>query len=193
METDGFVTFWFEAAQKGDEAAATHLWDWFYPKLVKLAQAQLDKSKRRVYDEEDVALSAFHGVYRDARGGRVPKNCNRNDIWGLLTTQLLRKIIDRRRADAAQKRGGDEVRGDSAFLEGGIDLIASREPGPEFALELLDEANAVLARLSEPLRQVALLKMDGLTNEEIAAEIGLTCRSVERKVERIRKQFTKDG
>lgn len=115
METDGFVTFWFEAAQKGDEAAATHLWDWFYPKLVKLAQAQLDKSKRRVYDEEDVALSAFHGVYRDARGGRVPKNCNRDDIWGLLTTQLLRKIIDRRRADAAQKRGGDEVRGDSAF------------------------------------------------------------------------------
>lgn len=51
----------------------------------------------------------------------------------------------------------------------------------------------MLARLSEPLRRVALLKMDGLTNEEIAAEIGLTCRSVERKVERIRKQFTKDG
>jgi DNA-directed RNA polymerase specialized sigma24 family protein len=36
------------------------------------------------------------------------------------------------------------------------------------------------------LRQVALWRMDGLTNVEIAQKMGCVLRTVERKIERIR-------
>ena len=45
----------------------------------------------------------------------------------------------------------------------------------------------------ETLRRVALWKMEGYTNEEIADKLGVTCRSVERKLQRIRGKWTREG
>ena len=36
------------------------------------------------------------------------------------------------------------------------------------------------------LRQIAQYKLDGFTNEEIGGRLGLACRSIERKLQRIR-------
>lgn len=192
MDNDVAVTRWLAALQDGDDEAFERVWDWCYPKLVRMARLQLNPAKRRVYDEEDAALSAFRSFYHDVRAGRWGDLEDRQQLWRMLTTQLMRKIISRRRADAAHKRGDDRVRGESAFVycgREGIDGLVSGDPSPELVAELLDEADAVLAQLSPPLRRVALLKMNGLSNLEIAAEIGLTGRSVERKLEQIRRQF----
>ena len=40
------------------------------------------------------------------------------------------------------------------------------------------------------LRRVALLKLEGYTNPEIATELGITARTVERKLDRIRARWT---
>jgi DNA-directed RNA polymerase specialized sigma24 family protein len=45
----------------------------------------------------------------------------------------------------------------------------------------------------ESLRQVALLKMEGYANEEVAARLGAGLRSVERKLMAIRKRWEEDG
>jgi DNA-directed RNA polymerase specialized sigma24 family protein len=37
------------------------------------------------------------------------------------------------------------------------------------------------------LRQIAECKLEGYTNEEIANRLGLACRSIERKLQRIRQ------
>ena len=53
----------------------------------------------------------------------------------------------------------------------------------ERLLETLDD---------EALRRLALWKMDGLTNEEIALRMDLTPRSVTRKVRRIRESWSRE-
>lgn len=193
MKDASSVSQWITAVKTGDEAAATKIWERFFPKLTQLAHDRMSRAARQAHDKEDVALSAFNHFFSDARAGRFPKLIDRHDLWQILTVLTVRKIIDVRRADSATKRGGHRVRGksepDEARSKQMLDELPSLEPGPEFIVDLVDEARFVLDRLEPGLRQVAVLKMRGLTNAEIADNVNLTCRSVERKLERIRRQW----
>jgi len=65
--------------------------------------------------------------------------------------------------------------------------LLARAPTPEEAVEMGRRLSALLDLLDEPgLRQVALWKVEGYTNEEIAAKLDCVPRTVERKVRRIR-------
>ena len=56
---------------------------------------------------------------------------------------------------------------------GGLEQVVGSEPSPEFALMIADEYRRLLHALGdETLRQIALWKMEGHTNEEIARELG---------------------
>jgi DNA-directed RNA polymerase specialized sigma24 family protein len=68
-----------------------------------------------------------------------------------------------------------------------LEELLTREPTPEEAAAMADECGRLLDLLGEPeLRQVALWKVEGYTNEEIAARMDCVPRTVERKVRRIR-------
>ena len=70
---------------------------------------------------------------------------------------------------------------------GALDLVAGSEPTPEFAAAMAEECRRLLDLLGdEELRAVALWKMEGFTNEEIAAKLGCVSRSVKRKLRSIR-------
>src|SRR5262249_58405136 len=100
----------------------------------------------------------------------------------------VRKVIDEKRRATGQKRGGGAVRGESAFDDpdgGGLDQFMADGPTPEVLAALAEEHALLLAVLDDPLRLVALRKLEGFTNEEIADQLGVTCRSVERKLQRI--------
>jgi DNA-directed RNA polymerase specialized sigma24 family protein len=74
---------------------------------------------------------------------------------------------------------------------GGLAAVVGSEPTPEFAAQVADELSRLLGELrDDPLRQIALLRMEGYRNEEIAARINCSLRSVERKLDLIRKVWT---
>jgi DNA-directed RNA polymerase specialized sigma24 family protein len=55
------------------------------------------------------------------------------------------------------------------------------------AAEMADEYQRLLGRLGEPdLRAIALWKVEGWSNEDIAGRLGCATRTVERKLLRIR-------
>ena len=58
-----------------DPAAIERLWASYFERLVGLARMMLPSHARRVTDEEDVALSAFHSLC--AARGRRPVSCAR--------------------------------------------------------------------------------------------------------------------
>jgi DNA-directed RNA polymerase specialized sigma24 family protein len=65
-------------------------------------------------------------------------------------------------------------------------------PTPAEAAVLDEELERRLESLADPtLRRIALRLLDGHTNGEIAAELGCVERTVERKLELIRKKWTK--
>jgi hypothetical protein len=67
-------------------------------------------------------------------------------------------------------------------VPGGHDLerLLTREPTPEEAAATADESRRLLDLLEEPgLRQIALWKVEGYTNEEIAARLDCVPRYLE--------------
>jgi DNA-directed RNA polymerase specialized sigma24 family protein len=201
MSPSGSVTQWINKLKAGDDAAAQKLWQSYFERLVALARKKLRGTPRRAADEEDVALSAFDSFCRGAAQGRFPQLADRGDLWQLLVLITARKAIDLVHQERRQKRGGGTVQGESAFLaipdssgeEAGLEQFAGREPTPEFAAQLAEECRRLLSVLAdEELRRVALWKMEGYTNEEIAAKLGCVLRTVERKVRVIRSRWKQE-
>jgi DNA-directed RNA polymerase specialized sigma24 family protein len=193
MPPDESVSQWIGRLQAGDAAAAQQLWERYFQRLVGLARKKLEGLARRAADEEDVALSAFDSFCRGASNGRFPQLFDRDNFWRLLVTITARKAYQLLLHEGRRKRGGNAVL-DEAALAGladsgaaGLEQLLDREPTPEFAAQLAEEYQRLLASLPDAeLRSVAQWKMEGYTNEEIAAKLGCALRSVERKLKVIR-------
>jgi DNA-directed RNA polymerase specialized sigma24 family protein len=75
-----------------------------------------------------------------------------------------------------------------------LEQFAAPEPTPAFAAQLAEECRRLLERLDSPdLRRVALLKVEGYDNEEIAAQLGCGLRTVERRLRLIRTTWQQEG
>jgi DNA-directed RNA polymerase specialized sigma24 family protein len=197
MSSDGSVTIWIGQLKAGDPEAARRLWEGYFRRLVGLARGKLEGSPRRAADEEDVALSAFGSLCRGAEGGRFPHLLDRESLWQLLVAITAHKALDLRRREGRQKRGGGRVLDEAGLADpadsdgDGLEQVLSREPTPEFAAQLAEEFERLLAGLGDPtLRSVAVARLDGFSVEEIAARLGCAPRTVERKLQVIRSLWS---
>jgi len=193
------VTQWIRGFAEGDELAAQKLWERYYSQLVSLARRKLG-SRRRVVDEEDAALSAFNSFCQGLRAGRFPRIEDRHDLWKVLLTLTVRKTVKYHRREHAEKRGAGQVRGESVFAKrpsadetGGMGAILGSEPTPELAAQVADQCEHLLAQLDdESQRQIALLKLEGYTDQEISEQLRCGLRTVQRKLARIRDKWTRE-
>jgi DNA-directed RNA polymerase specialized sigma24 family protein len=180
---DASITYWIGQLKEGDHGAAQPLWDRYFDKLVRLAYQRLHGSARAAADEEDVALSAFHSFCRAAEKGRFPQLNDRDDLWKVLVVLTERKALNQMRDQRRLKRGGDGKAESSALSD-----LPGPEPTPEFAAIVVEECQRRLDQLGdENLRRIALAKMEGLSNAEIAAHHDVALRTVERKLGLIRR------
>jgi DNA-directed RNA polymerase specialized sigma24 family protein len=196
MSSEGSITRWLGPLQAGDREAAQQLWERYFHRLVGLARKKLQGAPRRAADEEDVALSAFDSFCRHAEGGRFPQLTDRDNLWRVLVVITARKASHLVRDEHRLKRGGGAVAvGSPAGDEGqDLDWLVSEEPSPEFAAQVAEECRRLLACLgSDELAAVALWKMEGYTNDEIAGRLDCAPRSVERKLRIIRRIWDKKG
>ena len=187
MASDGSVTHLIGRLKDGDRDAAQRLWEAYFGRLVGLARGRLRSASRRVADEEDVALSAFDSFYRRAERGLFPRLEDRDDLWQLLFVLTVRKAINLVHFQGRKSRGGHvQSLGD---LEGlGADEIVGDEPTPELAAQMTEECQNLLDQLDDPtLRAVAIWKMEGYTNREIANKLDCVEQTVERKLRSIRR------
>jgi DNA-directed RNA polymerase specialized sigma24 family protein len=196
------VTQWLGRLKAGDQEPAQQLWERYFDQLVRLARVRLQGARRRAADEEDVALSALDSFCRGATAGRFPNLHDRHGLWPLLVAITARKAIKLAKHERRLKRGGGAVRGESALIAPGgnpdeptgWEQVLGGEPTPAFACQVAEECRRLLEDLQEEsLRQVALWKMEGYTNGEIAAKLGCIERTVERKVRSIRRIWGEDG
>ena len=124
----------------------------------------------------------------------------RDDLWRLLLHLTRQKAADYVREQTRQKRGGGHVRGDSAFLDadasgaiGGIDQFVIDEPTPAYLAMMNEEHLRLLQLLPEDsLRDVAIRRMQGESNDEIAVALNVSVRSVERKRNLIRDSWKRE-
>jgi DNA-directed RNA polymerase specialized sigma24 family protein len=195
------VTNWLRQLEGRDEQAALQLWQQYYREVVELARARLAATSRRVVDEEDVAQSVMRCLYEGAAMGQYTEVVNRQQLWQLLATITIRKVIDKQRLLNQQKRGSGMVRGDSALRRhadddcgSGFDRLSGDHPTPEVLAIAVEEYQRLMGRLDDDcLREIAQYRLDGYKNEEIGERLGLTSRSIERKLQRIRQIWAEES
>lgn len=195
--SDSSVTRWLQRLEVGDSVAAERLWQLFFERLVQLAHGRLQVRHRKAIDAEDIALSAFHSFCVGVEKKKFPALSNRDNLWRLLVSITIHKLLHAVRDQTRIKRGGlfRELQGlDSS--SSGLDIlnqVVSHEPSPELAVEVAEQYEILIRSLdNKELMQLATWKMEGFTNEEIAAKIGKSQRTVERKLNLIRKIWTHD-
>lgn len=194
MSSKGSVTYWLGRLKARDREAVQKLWEGYFRRLTWLARKRLQAIPRSAADEEDVALSAFDSFCRGVQEGRFPQLADRDDLWQILAVIVQRKAGNLVKHERRQKRGGGKIHHQSALqLDDGDDEMAvfgqilSREPDPEFVIQVADECRHLLEKLpDEALRSLAVWKMEGYTNDELAAKLGRSRATVERKLGLIR-------
>jgi DNA-directed RNA polymerase specialized sigma24 family protein len=201
MSNPGSVTRLIEQLRSDQPSvrneAARQIWLRFFPPLLDLACKHLDPRVRRREDEEDVLQSMYKSLCLRLKRGDFAFD-NRNDLWRLMVTMTLHKT---RSAATRQKRERRDYRREEPGPAAGADdslspewvfgQMEQSEPTPSEAVVLTEELQRRLAILPDDLRQIALWKLEGFTNEQIAAEQKLNCseRTVERKLNLIRQKW----
>jgi RNA polymerase sigma factor (sigma-70 family) len=202
MTSPGAVTEWIQRLKAGDYAAAQPLWESYVERLVRLARKKLQGLPRRAADEHDVVQNAFQSFFANIAHGKFPRLADRHDLWPLLVVITTRKALDLVHHEHRCKRGSGGVRGESVWLnpsaapdaEAGISQVPGPDATPEFAALMDEECRRLLDRLDQSeLRSVALWKLEGYSNDEIAAKLGRSRGTVERKLKLIRQLWEEEG
>ena len=193
---DHSVSMWISDMKAGKAAAVEPIWERYFERLVKMAGRRMGAASRRNADEEDVAVSVFDSLYRGAAAGRFEQLKTRDDLWRLLVAITGQKSVDQIRRQMSQKRGGGGVRGDSIFASPsddgpqGFEQFLSAEPTPEFILVVEEQQQRLFGLLRDDVqRDIAQLRMEGHSNEEIAEKLNISIRTVERKLALIREAW----
>lgn len=169
------------------DIAARKLWDHAFNKLIHMARNMLRNTPRGAADEEDIALSALKTLCDGVAHGQFPDLDSRDDLWRVLYTITLRKVLAQKAHEKAKRRDAGRI------VDADIEAIEDHEPTPEFAAMLVDE---LIFRLNvlrdDSLRLVAKLILEGWSNHEIAERFDCHVRTIERKRDLIRRSWGRE-
>jgi RNA polymerase sigma factor (sigma-70 family) len=199
MDQEGSITRMILDLRNGDpvvrNAAARLIWERYFRDLLTLARKNLDKRIRLRTDEEDVTQSMFKSFCLRQERGEFDL-AGRDELWKLLVTITLHKARNAAKAQRREKRDvfreqtlsdGDET-GSAGWL---LEQMEAADPSPLEAVVLNEALERRLQALADPeLREIALWRLEGHSNREIAGRLDCTERSVERKLARIRSLWT---
>lgn len=202
MDVFSPVRMWVSQLRDGDPLAAQRLWNAYFLRMVRVARGKLQGVQSRMADEEDVALSAFKSFCRGTREGRYPQVLEAEDPWPLLQALTRHKAVDLVRHEGRAKRGrpvrmADQDRfspDDSHADPAGLSGLTGKEPDPQELAQVAEQCQDLLDRLNDTiLRAITVWRIEGFTTEEIAQKLDCHPRTIERKMQVIRKLWGRGG
>ena len=185
------ISHWIDLVKHGDSTAANRIWQHYFDRLVRSVRRRLYGQNRAVSDEEDIVLSVFDSFYCAVENGRFPDLSDRDDLWQLLLRMSARKVVDKRRHDLRQRRGGHEKINslDHTGNDGTVIEAIGDEPSPEMVLMMQESVEQFFSHLGVgQLRDIAGAKLEGYSNAELAERFGCSERTIERRLHLIREK-----
>lgn len=188
--SDSSVSEWIAQLKVGDEKAAKQIWERYFPRLCGYVRNKLNPAARRTHDAEDVALSAINALWAGATEGGFRQLENRHDLWQLLMMISARKAANVLRRPSVRKEVAECDMDASDGQSWNLNRYADSVPMAEFADSLDIFCEELLCMLSDKLREVAVLRLNGYTNEEISRLKGRGLSTIERYLQMIREKWS---
>jgi RNA polymerase sigma-70 factor (ECF subfamily) len=192
MSTDDSFEALMNRLRAGEEVAAAELFQRFAGRLIALARSRLDALVRQKVDPEDVLQSVFKSFFSRHREGNWDL-ADWDSLWSLLAQMTIRKCGRRavyyhgQRRDVRREAAPRTDQQDSSFFREAL----NREPTPDEAAILTETIEELLRELEGYHRDIVQLSLQGYTSAEVAAETGVSERSVQRVLKRVRERIEK--
>ncbi len=178
--------------RKGDNEAAKELFDRYLERLLNLARRRISQRLASRVDPEDIVQSVFRTFFGRLRDGQF-QIADQDDLCKLLMRITLHKTLRQVAFHKAGKRNPSaEVGQGEESQERLVDLL-DREPTPEAEVAFLDQLEHFLGNLRPDERQILEMRMQGYSNDDIAAKLGIYDRKIRRVIERIRGLAEREG
>lgn len=169
-----------------DETAAGEVIDRYSDRLVRLARHRLRSMPVQVADDEGAVISAFRSFFSGLAKDEFSSIRSHEDLWKLLATITIRKSI--RQLRRHWKKSGEGGKRDESI---DVREILNNEPSAEEVTSLLDECDHKIQQMNdETLKRIAILTLAGHTTSEISRQMKIHQRTVQRKLEIIRNEWT---
>lgn len=193
------VTVWLRQMSQGDQEAARQLWNRYSATLQRLIRNRYPQAFNAAADEEDLVQSVFQALWTGAAVGQWDSVQDRTELWWLLLAITRRKAISRQAYNSRLKRGENtlvfselETASQNSSMNRPLDIKGDAAPA-ELILMLQEEQERLLQRLRDDvLRSIAVWKLEGYTHVEIAAKLGVTPRTIIRKLSLIREDWSEE-
>jgi RNA polymerase sigma factor (sigma-70 family) len=177
----------------GDQQAAAELFARYAERLINLTGRQLSAQLAVRVDPQDVVQSVFCSFFVGARDGSFVLQRS-GDLWNLLVTITLHKVRRQVEFHTAQKRSPSAERGSGRDLAELLAQIPAVEPSPAEVAALADTLAEVFRGLQPVQRRMLELRLQGHTLTEIVAETRHSQASVQRLLDRVKRQLAQaDG
>ena len=172
---------WLADYERDPDAAVRQVVDVFYDRLVGLAKKRLASMPPQVADDEGAVISALRSFFSGVENGQFSRIADEYDLWRVLATVTARKSIRQLRVHFRQRGEGHRV-----DREHDLALLLNSDVTPEQEAMLIEECERCLDLTGDQtLKKITQLKLDGLTTHQIAEQVDLNVRSVQRKLKLI--------
>jgi DNA-directed RNA polymerase specialized sigma24 family protein len=198
MSSMGSLTLCVQRLRSPDsherDEAARIIWERFSPRLLAMVRRHLDNRIRRREDEQDVLQSVYATFCAGQLNGKASP-ASREELWKLLVRITMCTVVNTAHRHLAARRDVRRERSDAFESHPGgglfprwmLDHVDRSQPSHEEMTIVLEEVERLLHGLPADLRAIVNWKLEGFTNAEIASMLGRTVRSVELKMQVIRK------
>lgn len=175
----------------GDQQACSDFWHKYGPMLQGVAQKQLSERLQRRVGSDDVVQSACRTFFRRVSSGQFELP-DADALWRLMCAITLTKARRAARDHSRLKRGMASEQYLDASPEDSVGKrmeLPGNEQTPLDAAEFSDQMDKLLSNLSPQECQVLDLKLQHHTNDEIAAQMNCSERTVRRLTNQIRTRW----
>jgi RNA polymerase sigma-70 factor (ECF subfamily) len=164
----------------GSEEAASALFDRYADRLRHLIAEHTASDLQPRFDADDIVQSVFRRFFHGAKRGLYDV-LGHEGLWQLFLVIALNRLRDHARYHRSAKRDVRLTLGDDA-----IEKHTTPDPSPAFLRLVVEEA---LDRLAPANREAVEMRLAGHAVGEIARHTGRSLRSVERLLQKGRKQL----
>ena len=173
----------------------SEVWEYFFRRfsgqLLRVADQRIGTSLRPKVNAEDIVQSSFRSFFARYSKNRLNNSFGSwNELWAFLVQITIRKCHREFRALNRDKRNINRETRSIHTRDGtpGIEPL-SREPTGEQVACFNELFDLLCEPLNETQREIAQLKLLGLSNSQIAQKIGRTERTVYRLLTFMRKRL----